>query len=346
MLITKVCPVCNKKFTAKRSSAIYCSRKCLNKYRLKHPKPPTPEFKICPNCGKEFKPSATHFQKYCCHECRIQYNEVRKKELFKSVVRTMVKCPICGKNFKPHRSNAKYCSKACRQAANKKRSAARQRIYYHKLNPALPKLIECIECGKQFKPKSIRNICCSIQCSHKRCKRRENERNRQSYLLMHDKPGKTQYNNKCQICGKYFITTSASAKYCSKECKNIARDDPWLASQKPTDIERFKLPSVIKKTCKHCGKTFTGHIYGNNPFCSGKCELAYYASRRNKFENSISLNNYNALISQGVNSAPPPTWLMNKNQWLKSVSIVARSLRVVAQSKFSVVKNAETNITA
>ena len=302
MPITKVCPVYNKKFTTKRLNKIYCSDECCRYFWHHHPSSPKPEFKICPNCGKEFKPSTTHFQKYCCRECQIQFSEVRKKELIKSVIRTMVKCPICGKKFKPHRSNIKYCSKACRQAANKKRAANRQRIYYYKLNPALPKMIECIECGKSFKPKSIKNICCSPECRRKRSKRKENERDRQKFVLAHNKPNQPQYNLKCEVCCQCFISTTPFVRFCSKECREFSNDEWLINHHSQIDIERFKLmPSssgVIEKTCKYCGKKFKGHIYGNNPFCSGKCERAYYSKGRKN----------NILVNQGVDfAATPPT---------------------------------------
>ena len=302
MLITKVCPVCNKKFTAKHRNRIYCSEKCYRHFWHHHQSPPKPEFKVCPNCGKEFKPSTTHFQKYCCRECQIQFSEARKKELMKSVVRATVKCPICGKKFKPHRSTVKYCSKTCRKAAINQKNIIAQRLKRLNLKEPLPSIVECIECGKLFKPKSIKNICCSPECRHKRAKRKEYERERQKFEFAQNKPNRPLYNLKCEVCGQYFISVTPFVRFCSKECREFSNDEWFINNHSQIEIERFKLiPSangVIEKSCKCCGKKFKGHIYGNNPFCSGKCERAYYSKGRKN----------NILVNQGVDfAATPPT---------------------------------------
>lgn len=56
------------------------------------------------NCGVIFIPSANN-QKFCCKECREQYNHDKDMEI--------LKCSYCGKTFKQSHGNEIYCSDYC-----------------------------------------------------------------------------------------------------------------------------------------------------------------------------------------------------------------------------------------
>lgn len=97
LIYKKVCPVCGRQFTAKRSNQKYCSHQCSKLYRkhASHGVNPillqvndcAPAFnkdtgkifykKQCLNCGKEFRAQLIT-TKYCCREC------ARKHSLLKS----------------------------------------------------------------------------------------------------------------------------------------------------------------------------------------------------------------------------------------------------------------------
>lgn len=77
----KECPICGKRFKAKRRDAIYCSSYCKNKKRYMNKEP-----RICQWCGKEFIPRHGH-QKYCDKECYrlkqyiINATNIRKRRI-------------------------------------------------------------------------------------------------------------------------------------------------------------------------------------------------------------------------------------------------------------------------
>jgi hypothetical protein len=102
-----------------------------------------------------------------------------------------------------------------------------------------PKVIKCIQCGKDFTVANWRigkAKYCSYTCSF------AGSKSEKSY----DKP------RKCIGCGEKFIPTGWSQKYCSRKC--------FCESVKKTGL----------KKCKNCGKEFKqvrlGQIY-----CSRKC---------------------------------------------------------------------------
>lgn len=93
LIYKKVCPVCGKNYTAKRSNQKYCSHHCSKLYRknvigkgnsvtlkVNDSKPvfnlDTGKIiyqKLCLNCGKEFK--AQHItSKFCCQGCARKYS--------------------------------------------------------------------------------------------------------------------------------------------------------------------------------------------------------------------------------------------------------------------------------
>ena len=71
---------------------------------------------ICKGCGREFY-TQIETKKYCLYS--LCGNHGYQKELTKRrrEARKDMVCPVCGKNFTPKRSDAKYCSNACRQKA-------------------------------------------------------------------------------------------------------------------------------------------------------------------------------------------------------------------------------------
>lgn len=71
---------------------------------------------ICKGCGREFYTQIAT-KKYCLYS--LCGNRGYQKELTqrRHEARKDMVCPVCGKTFTPKRSDAKYCSNACRQKA-------------------------------------------------------------------------------------------------------------------------------------------------------------------------------------------------------------------------------------
>lgn len=80
----KICPVCGKAFSGRKSNSVYCSTQCQTRrgcrdykreYREKHREKPFDKNRVCAICGKAFVAKSFN-QKYCGQECY----EVANKE--------------------------------------------------------------------------------------------------------------------------------------------------------------------------------------------------------------------------------------------------------------------------
>lgn len=122
--------------------------------------------RVCKLCGKEFHPHAR--KQFCCNEVRTVY------------------CKVCGKPFEVVCNTSSYrstCSKECTvKLANEKRAQTASR----------EKRI-CKWCGKEFVPKTSRDVYCY-----------------------------DAHFQKCEVCGKLFEVDArhyTGVKTCSAECQ-------------------------------------------------------------------------------------------------------------------------------
>lgn len=75
---------------------------------------------ICKGCGREFY-SQIETKKYCLYSlCGNRGYQKELKQRRQEARKDMV-CPVCEKTFTPKRSDAKFCSNACRQKAYRNR---------------------------------------------------------------------------------------------------------------------------------------------------------------------------------------------------------------------------------
>lgn len=108
----KVCAYCKKAFTARKSTARYCSNICCNKDRFH-----VVERSInCSYCNKLFTTTYKR-QKYCSKIC---FNRNR----FRIELLTLT-CEVCGKAFETGKKNKKHCSYDCYSVLLKKRDNER-----------------------------------------------------------------------------------------------------------------------------------------------------------------------------------------------------------------------------
>jgi len=107
--ITKICPVCGKKFrTLAYRPKRYCSKKCKIEGEYSS-KIKGGVIKICPICGKQFTTIA--HRKYCSLRCRREAQKIyRKKQRLKKEQEYQKKlaeqngvCAICGERPKKTR---------------------------------------------------------------------------------------------------------------------------------------------------------------------------------------------------------------------------------------------------
>lgn len=198
----QICPECGKIFC--KPKQLYCSHICFeraaaNKHRS-----------ICLGCGKEFQVILSRkAQKYCSRECFF--------ETYRDMVHTQ-KCLKCGKEFKVGRKRvgiAKYCSKVCYWADNKKSIIEKPKqfstpIKYGRWGSS-SRISYCEQCGIIFKyrGKGSSRFCgslCSQQYQIENSVRAPRNRNRR-------KSKDTEFSRnrllvfardkyRCQYCGR------------------------------------------------------------------------------------------------------------------------------------------------
>ena len=123
---TRTCAFCGKKFSVyKYSKTKCCSASCAAKLRQSNP---LPTEKICPVCGKSFKPK-NRTQTYCSKSCGLRASHARAKQSPPEST-----CPICGKVFaltdKPTQT---CCSHSCASKLHWRKRKASQNSAQQKL---------------------------------------------------------------------------------------------------------------------------------------------------------------------------------------------------------------------
>lgn len=118
----------------------------------------------CHRCGETITNSRCDF----CDECWPKYIELR--DLYRVARRGPVltkTCPVCGKTFYTKRSVKTYCSEECQYEVERIVAVDRSA----RLRKGIPGRQEftctCLECGNEFKAKSVNARFCSDTCNKK-----------------------------------------------------------------------------------------------------------------------------------------------------------------------------------
>lgn len=121
-----------------------------------------------------------------------------------------MKCYWCGKEFTPLKNWQRYCSPACRVAANRKRLPKDE---VHTQETVLIRLFRCLQCGEVvnvYDPFDNRFKFCCVHCEKLYWKHPEKKREK----------GIRQFQ--CHACGKNVIVTDPLDRrrfYCSETCR-------------------------------------------------------------------------------------------------------------------------------
>lgn len=204
--------------------------------------------KICEICGMSFE--ARHANQKYCEECgrnprraKRQYqqavliNKINAGDFDKISSRDYV-CEQCGRKFISY-NGAKFCSTRCYKQ--------------HNIESA-----RCSNCGKHLVDFGIKIETtggwhyCSDAC-------REDFR-----LKRAREDGRLKT---CLRCGKEYISSSKSSKFCSNECYRAAMRDGW----RPKRIDSPSMPMPMYTThCPNCGKVAI-KCYNVDTYCSKEC---------------------------------------------------------------------------
>ena len=134
----------------------------------------------------------------------------------------------------------------------------------------------CEICGKEFEPKSNnKQKYCSRACFNE--SRKEYDALYRAVVLG-QKPCEKKV---CPHCGKEFMQTHGSQKFCSKKCKqdfhnakNNAKKYKRHLQLTPLPKEKPKEKPVQKKVCVWCGEEFET-TKSSKTCCSPECKRAY-----------------------------------------------------------------------
>lgn len=127
---------------------------------------------------------------------------------------------------------------------------------------------QCIICGKEFKPRNSKHLCCSKKCS----KVYTNQSSKKYYYLNKEKRLEyqkqyrfknqdkiknkytTYYSKICIICGKEFVTTKSKKFCCSNECNKIRerKQAQEYLNNRYKDNINFKLTVLCRNYFKRC----------------------------------------------------------------------------------------------
>lgn len=127
---------------------------------------------------------------------------------------------------------------------------------------------KCIICGKEFKPRNSKHLCCSKKCS----KVYTNQSSKKYYYLNKEKRLEyqkqyrfknqdkirnkytTYYSKTCMICGKEFVTTKSKAVCCCKECNKIRKREQAqeYLNKRYKDNINFRLTVLFRTQLRRC----------------------------------------------------------------------------------------------
>ena len=130
---------------------------------------------------------------------------------------------------------------------------------------------KCIICGKEFKPRNSKHLCCSKECSKQNNKNyyqknkqkkltqvkiyRDNNKDKIKQYQKNYRDKHTVYYNKfCMICGKEFVTTRSYDVCCCKECNKIRKRkqaQEYLNNKYKNNIN-FKLTVLFRTQLRRC----------------------------------------------------------------------------------------------
>ena len=144
------------------------------------------------------------------------FSQIMKRKFFRSgqcvggEACVWYECQWCGKEFTPLKSWQKYCSPACRVAANRKRLPKDE---VHTQEAVLIRSFRCLQCGEVvnvYDPSDNRFKFCCVHCEKLYWKHPEKKREK----------GIRQFQ--CHACGKNVIVTDPLDRrrfYCSETCR-------------------------------------------------------------------------------------------------------------------------------
>lgn len=273
-MIQRACRNCGKLYFTdearlKQRRGLDCSLECSHQSRAKlRQKRVT---KICPTCGKEFQVVRSQADKrtHCSRACRWP------------PVYSI--CPHCEKEFRhPPSKRGKYCSKACADASEGRKTQSRENAKRQWQDPVLrQRLMDGIKARSESEEwRSAAHFQRGPDHPRYKGNRREREgASRYKYKKWH-KDVLQRHDYTCQSCGKRGGRLVAHHVKPWADTPELRYDvGNGLALCPPChDKVHNRKAKPFSRECEHCGQVFKLKKY-HQRFCSRDC---FQEHRRNK----------------------------------------------------------------
>jgi len=146
---------------------------------------------------------------------------------------------------------------------------------YQKVNyPEKP----CVECGKTFKPKSVRGRFCGNKCMQRK-KNREWSKNNPEKVKAKDLARdhakiRRKYTYECKNCGtEYHPKAKLRNKFCSRECAfKYSKGKPAKLWGDYCEVVEAKYSAIVIKECVVCGRPHYRKP-SSIAVCSNECSI-------------------------------------------------------------------------
>lgn len=163
-------------------------------------------------------------------------------------------CEACGKTWQASKSNARFCSTACANAA---------REYEH----------TCEECGVTWVSAYANRRFCSPECEKAARYTKEIQPwRRQPWWLRREppasKPPRRWYAGQCQRCGAAFVCDQPESRYCSRQCRRLEGKLRRRAREKNARVAVVRRWEIFERdnwTCQLCGRKVNRNVTVPHP---------------------------------------------------------------------------------
>lgn len=203
--------------------------------------------------------------KFCSESCMNRWHNAQRPSRRLAVKAALPRtCKICDREIQLNlRSDAKYCSLTCRDAAKVAQQVKEKRERRLLLRSGRI----CAWCGDEIPAnRTARAKYCSRDCSVER-----------DAAVAHDRRSKAKANRSCQWCDDKIPDSRPShAIYCSRWCATDASNARKIADDKAM---RAAIRAASLKTCPECQGSFAPQFIVTQVYCSRSCQERE-ASRR------------------------------------------------------------------
>ena len=183
---------------------------------------------------------------------------------YSCVPKKPIQCAACSNVLVVRgRHGKRFCSVECKSEYYQRPDMKAQRrennrAYHRRLNP--PKVLNCIECKKEFEQTTGGQISCSKECADKRTRRLKSLYARERRLPKF---------HTCDICGDRFQRIDGG-RTCSVECRKHLENRRRQAQYKRQ--KDLRDANAVHLTCEACGKTFRKKPGPTASACSDTCK--------------------------------------------------------------------------